>query len=190
MSIRKSRIAVAAVATASAGALLLPTAAIADSTLVTGAGTVQFENPFGASVGTDWMSDDFSPNPVILGAASSVAATARVHPWAVSDAQGAGAAAWTFSTHLTGIPLTEADVFLPVPRVNTAPGSTGAAVVAPAFTAPTQINNGSVAIAQTAAPGTSGQGYFTISFASPMRARVLPTGTPGTYPGVWNNTLA
>jgi hypothetical protein len=190
MKIRKTRIAIAGVASASAAALLLPTAAMADSTLVTGAGTIAFENPFGTAVGTDWMSDDFSPSPVILGAASSVAATARVHPWAISDAQGAGAASWTFNTNLTGIPLTEADVFLPVPRVTTAPGSTGVVVVPAAFNVPTQINNGNVLIATTGAPGTAGQGYFTISFASPMRARVLPTGTPGTYPGVWNNTLA
>lgn len=137
------------------------------------------------------MSGDFSPGPVVLGASTDTAATAPIRPWGVLDAQGVGAVGWTLSTQITGIPTSVADLYLPVPQVNATTGATGVAVVAPTLTAPTRVNNGvNVAVVQTAAPGTPGDGYFTITFPAPLSARIHPDGAPGTYLGIWSNTFA
>jgi len=200
-----------------AGVSFLAQPALADSSLITGAGTVAFHNPYGAGDGTagntDWMSENFLPNPIVLGAAQRVGAMANLGPWAIGDNQGAGAAAWTLSVQLVddagdGLPFYnpyndngtpanfaddtgQADVYLPVPVVDEAGFSTGDAVVPAAFTAPTLVNNGAnVTIAQTAAPGSAGQGYFMVSFRRPMVARVLPTAQQSTtYRGDWQVTL-
>lgn len=211
----KRGVALGAAVVAGVGFLTQP--ALADSSLITGAGSVAFHNPYGAGDGavgnTDWMSDDFLPNPVVLGAAQRVGAMANISPWAVGDNQGAGAAAWTLSVQLVddagdGLPFYnpynangtpavytddtgQADIYLPVPVVHAAGFSTGNAVVPAAFTQPTLVNNGAnVTVAQTAAPGSSGQGYFIVSFRRPLVARVLPTAAQSTtYRGDWQVTL-
>jgi hypothetical protein len=170
--------------------MLLPIVALAAPVLVTPYGSITFQDPSGPSVGTDWMSEDFFPSSVELGAATDVIATARVNPWQIVDTQGAGADSWILSTELSGIPTSAASVYLPVPDITTSGGGTGVAVVSPTFTDPSLINSGSsVSILQTTAPGSPGDGTFTLTFLTPMRARVRPDSTPGTYLGIWTNTL-
>ena len=192
MKIRLSRIAMAGLAGAASAALLFPSVAAADSELVINGGTLGFDNPNGDPTGTDWMSEDFPA--VTLGASSSSEAPAELHPWAVRDARGGTAAAWALSVDLTGIPDTEAFVYLPVPIftpslfTNELGAGQSPAVVTGVPVVTTKVNNtGGLALGTNTGGGA---GYYTIHFATPLRARVWPSATPGTYPGVWTVTLA
>lgn len=151
------------------------------------AGSLDFENPSGLSLGTDWMSSDF-PN-AIVGASSSAQMPAELSPWAINDSRSAPApGAWTLSVDLTGIPDNDAWVYLPIPIFTAAITTPPAAAVTGVPTAPTKINNTGGTFLGTNTGG--GGGYYTISFPSPLTARVFPTATPGTYNAIWTVTLA